>query len=58
MFDMENNDKFTIRGIHGKDQYAGVLFKVGTWKKRVEYKIEVEMEYDLIEGKLTGNLYQ
>lgn len=69
LYNLETGDSQNSRGIvvppppvaedyivsKGPDApYRGILFKVTTWRKDPEFSIEVEREWDIQEGKFTG----
>jgi hypothetical protein len=54
MYNLKTGDTQSIREI----RYKGVPYRVSVWSKSDECSIEVPMEYDLINERLTGNLWR
>jgi hypothetical protein len=70
LFDAATGDSQNIREVIGRqknpellptreeDVFVGVYFRLSTWRVRPEHVIEVPMEYDLIKGTFTGQLWR
>jgi hypothetical protein len=58
LVDLETGDCFCIRGVPGLEEFTGIFFQVGTWNKRPDFSIKVEVEYNLQTGLPTGEFWK
>jgi hypothetical protein len=57
LFNTKTGDAQNIREVRGRGNRSWLRVRLQTWKKDPEYKIELPMEFDLLEGKYTGDVW-
>lgn len=50
-------DRQVIRLVPGAEEHQGTYFRLSTWLLKPDFCIEVEEEYDLLEGRFTGQAF-
>jgi hypothetical protein len=58
LHDLKTGDSQNVREVVPHTDHAainGLKFKVSTWRQDPDHSIEVQREYDLVEGRFTGH---